>query len=142
MISRASEFIDYLFPEPSNPFLTVFPEQVFINGLTQNQELDFVGIKTGDVNQTVIANELLASEVRTFDGQLVFGVEDAELIAGESYEVAFTAEEFEQIQGYQFSLQFDQQLIYFIDLKMGNLPGLSMNNFGLCPTRGDHSFPK
>ncbi len=122
---------DFLFPEPSNPFLTIFPEQEFINGLSQNEEIDFVAIKIGDVNQTVVPNGLLAPEERDFKGQLVFGVEDVEISANETYEVAFTAENFEQIQGYQFSLQFDQQLVSFIDLKMGSLPGLSLANFGL-----------
>ncbi len=44
---------DYVFPNPSDPFASVFPEQKVFNGLTANLiEQDFVGIKIGDLNHS------------------------------------------------------------------------------------------
>jgi len=40
----------YQFPDPSNPWLEAVPELVSINGATEDQEVNFIGVKIGDVN--------------------------------------------------------------------------------------------
>jgi hypothetical protein len=122
---------DFVFATPENPFASVFPEQVYINGLTENQEHDFVAIKVGDVNSSAIANTLLGGDDRNFAGKLILNVKDKSLYEGQTYQVAFTAENFEALQGYQFSLFFDKEYLTVIDLVPGKLPGISMSNFGL-----------
>ena len=84
----------FVFPVPTNPFATIFPEAVYINGLTSEEQHDFVGVKIGDVNGSAIANDLVQAEDRTFVEDLVFTVKDQELKAGETYEVAFQATNF------------------------------------------------
>lgn len=73
---------------------------------------------------------MLGSDPRTVENQLVFGIKDLDLRVGQSYLVPFTAENFNGLEGYQFSLFFDSELVNFIDLKTGKLPSLSMSNFG------------
>jgi hypothetical protein len=121
----------YVFPVPTNPFASIFPEEVYINGLTAEEQHDFVGVKIGDVNGSAVANAMAGADDRTFVDDLVFNVADQELKAGESYEVTFKAENFAAIHGYQFTLNFDQSALEFVSVNAGELNNLNDNNFGL-----------
>ncbi len=122
---------DYVFPDPANPFAATFPEVTNINSLTPEEVHDFVGIKIGDLNGSVQANLLAEADDRTVTEDLVFGLEDQHLKAGQTYEVAFTAADFESIHGYQFSLNFDASKLSFEGVEAGALSDLSARNFGL-----------
>ncbi len=55
----AWRFVDaaYTFPNPLNPFQEAFPESIIVNEVTQDiTNLDFIGIKIGDVNGSAITN--------------------------------------------------------------------------------------
>jgi len=97
-------FVDksFVFPEPSNPFKTPFPENKSLPALA-NPALaqDFVAVKVGDVNGSSVANSLASSEDRTA-GTLLFDVQDRTVKAGEEFEVTFRAAN--KVQGYQFTL--------------------------------------
>lgn len=46
---------DFVFPNPADPFTTAFPEAANINDFTVDMlDVDFIGIKTGDVNESAI----------------------------------------------------------------------------------------
>jgi hypothetical protein len=48
---------DYVFPNPLNPFVEDFPESVQLNELVQDKlDVNFIGIKIGDVNGSAITN--------------------------------------------------------------------------------------
>jgi len=57
-------FVDksYVFPDPSNPFATVFPESIIVQNIQSPVSAEFVGIKVGDVNNTAVANASLLTE--------------------------------------------------------------------------------
>jgi Cohesin domain len=120
----------FVFPQPNNPFATLFPEAVFINSLAASEEHDFVGVKVGDVNGSAVPNAFAATDDRTFVDDLVFQVKDQELKAGQTYEVAFRTENFEAIHGYQFTLNFDKQALTFAGLRAGDLTNMTESNFG------------
>ncbi|MBK7936581.1 MAG: T9SS type A sorting domain-containing protein [Lewinellaceae bacterium] len=93
---------DFVFPQPNNPFATQFPETKSVADV-QNDQLadDFVGVKIGDVNNTVIANSLMSTDDRA-TSTLLFDLQDRKVKAGELFEVTMTAAE--KVQGYQFTL--------------------------------------
>ena len=123
---------DYVFPDPTNPwFGGTFPELYSINGMTENWLTNFVAIKKGDVNHSAVPNSLLSGDDRSRAGTLNLEVEDIQMRAGETYEVEFKAKNFNQLFGYQFSLDFDENAVEFNDLSVGNLNNLSEGNFGL-----------
>ncbi|MFT4663765.1 MAG: hypothetical protein ACI9XB_000706, partial [Gammaproteobacteria bacterium] len=122
----------FAFPIPTNPFASIFPEEIALNGLTANEQHDFVGVKVGDVNGSATANAMADAEARTFVGDLVLEVKDQELKAGGTYEVSFRANNFEAMHGYQFTLNFDQDAISFAGAKPGALPNMNESNFGLA----------
>ncbi|MFZ1496945.1 MAG: cohesin domain-containing protein, partial [Saprospiraceae bacterium] len=126
-------FVDasYTFPNPANPFTQTFPEVYDINNLTQEgMNMNFVGVKVGDVNNSAQASNLLGSEDRNANGSLKLQVKDQTVNAGETFTVNFTAKDFTNIAGYQFTLNFDTRALELADVKAGELAGLTTDNFG------------
>ncbi|MBK8425770.1 MAG: hypothetical protein IPL27_07215 [Lewinellaceae bacterium] len=82
---------------------------------------DFVGVKIGDVNGTVIANSLQSVEDRTA-ATMLFDVQDRTVKAGEVFTVHFKGAE--RVQGYQFTMNFNglevQDIIPGKDMKLDN----------------------
>jgi hypothetical protein len=117
----------YAFASVNNPW--GFPEKIDISSLTQDElNRDFVGIKIGDVNGTVVPHSLLGAETRDNGNSLKFRTEDRQMKAGEEAVVEFTAENFRNIEGYQFSLA-----LRGVELKGVNSGVLKVteNNFGM-----------
>jgi hypothetical protein len=125
-------FVDkaYTFPNVQNPFMGVFPENISIaEALTHQFGQDFVGVKIGDVNNTVVSNSLMMSDDRSA-GTLLFDVEDRDVKAGEVFEVTFKAGD--KTQGYQMTLNLNGLAVS--DLSQGDKVGsdkVSESNFGV-----------
>ncbi len=97
-------FVDYSyqFSNPANPFASPFPENKTLTGIQSSQwDQDFVAVKIGDVNQSVIANTRQTTTDRT-TGTFLLNVQDRKVQAGESFDLTFHAAEI--VQGYQFTL--------------------------------------
>jgi len=125
-------FVDenFIFPDPTNPFESTFPEFYTINNLESSMEnINFVAIKTGDVNGSANTNGLQNADTRT-DGILNLILEEQTLETGEEYLIDFTAKDFEHLLGYQFTMAFDKDQIEVLDVQPGALPRLSKENFG------------
>ena len=74
----------YIFPNPQNPFASVFPERVLPEVPTRN---DFIAIKIGDLNLNALPpGQLQAAEDRSAP-ILPVAVADREVVAGEVFEV-------------------------------------------------------
>jgi hypothetical protein len=123
----------FTFPDASNPFATVFPEIIAINNLDQMyMENNFIAIKIGDVNHTATTNNLLGTQVRDFTGSLIFQTKEQTLVAGETYDVAINAQDFETLLGYQHTISFDNKTLEFAGLENGKLADLTEANFGFA----------
>ena len=124
--------MDYVFPNPTNPWTEAFPEVINVNGLQTGGELlaDFFAIKIGDINGSAQPNALLGSEERGANEQLLLDIEDRSIEAGESFDLSFTANEFTQVLGYQFGLSFDKEAVSFVQTGSGSII-TSDANFGL-----------
>ena len=121
---------DHLITNPSNPYS--FPESRSINNLSQHElNLNFRGIKIGDINTNTIPNNLLETEVRNPSSVLYFEVENQFVKKGEEIKIAFQAKDFQAIQAFQASFEFDTKALSFISWKKANLQGLETNSFGL-----------
>jgi len=83
------------------------------------------------LNGSAEVDELLGSvDTRTFDGDLVFHLEDKQVQVGEEFTVDFKAKDFNNTLGYQFTLGFDNNKVEFVDLAT-NLTKMDTDNFGL-----------
>ena len=115
----------YSFPNASNPFQTQFPENISVAQAMNHQfGEDFVGVKIGDVNNTVVANTLMVSDDRNA-GTLLFDVEDRDVAAGQVFEVKFKASE--KSQGYQMTLNLHGLEVSSIE----ESDKVKANNFGV-----------
>ena len=135
-------FVDkqFVFPDPDNPFKTVFPENKTAAAVQSSKlEEDFVAVKIGDLNNSVVANSLMSAEDRT-EGTLLFDVGptptlpggkggatngEGSVAAGQEFELRFKAAE--AVQGYQFTLNYND--LQVLDVLPGE--GMTKDNFGL-----------
>jgi hypothetical protein len=117
---------DHVFGNAQEPWN--FPEVLNYNNLDQDDLFaDFVAVKIGDVNGTAQTNDLMDTEDRSFDGSLKLNLEDRSLKAGEKATIEFTTDDIELL-GYQFTLNFDQEVLELIDI----VEGVAQDeNFGL-----------
>ena len=91
----------------NNPANEAFGEMYSINNHSEDMEnMDFIGVKIGDINGNAQANSLLGAESRNTFGTLTLTTADRFVEVGELVTVTFNAQAIEQIQGYQFTLDF------------------------------------
>ena len=131
-VSESWRFIDadYVFPQPNNPWSATFPE--FIrqsNAQATDMNLDFIGVKIGDVNCSAIPGQYTGSEQRSFVETLYMNIDNQDFEDGEVIEVEFKASDFVSMNGFQYSLSFDDDLLEYVDFGKGML-AVSENNFG------------
>ena len=122
-------FVDkgYVFPDPSNPWSEEFPEVININNIPSSVlDADFVAVKVGDVNGNATTNLNAGVEERTSANWTLIA-DDKKVEKGEEVTVSFTAAD-AKVLGYQFTLNFDPEVLEFVDI----VPGLAtVENFGL-----------
>ncbi len=123
----------YEFPDPANPFAAVFPEVLNYNDLIGEWDRsDFVAIKVGDVNSSARVSTLVGGAPRSVAGTFEISLEDQQLESGNEYKVVFQGD-LSEVQGYQFSLNFDPSALELVDLIEG---AVTDDHFGLFAEEG------
>jgi len=128
--NKSWRFIDksYKFSNANNPLNESFPESYEVVGLSQKMNVDFVGVKVGDVSGNVSTNNISVSEVRSSSPlKLMSSVninEGSNIIALE-----ITSENFSDLNGFQTTLEFQNNEMEFIGVEGGVLE-FSQNNIG------------
>jgi len=109
-----------------SPITENYSQVTQITDLRQDTRADFVAIKMGDVNGNARPSSLIAAEARTITKTFEIFTEDKWIKAGESYDLTFSTKQLADIQGYQFTLAYD-------DLKVDRLTSslMDIGNFGL-----------
>lgn len=114
------------FSNPANPWAGDLREIISINNLpSQEVVADFIGVKVGDVNGSALANGLMSIDERS-RGSFAFDVEDVNMVAGNTYNVEFTAQDVAQVAGYQGTFTFGES-IELVDITYG---AAKEGNFG------------
>ncbi len=123
---------EFAFPDLQNPFATAFPETIKVDSLLPNGLLsyDFVGIKTGDLNNSALPNAAVPAEDRNA-GTLWFELDNRRLQTGETFSITFRPDE--PPVGFQFTLEHPG-----LDLirMLRDSEGLDVSYFGVF----DHAF--
>jgi len=109
-----------------NPISENFPEVIQVADLQHDLEMDFVAVKIGDVNGNARTNSLQIAEDRSPINSFEITTTDRYLKVGEQVSVTFTTNQINDIQGYQFTLAYE-------NLKLEKLhSGIAgVENFGL-----------
>ena len=108
-------------------------ERVYLDLSTNMRDGDFVGVKVGDVNNSVKANDNSRSGERRTGEVLSLQTEEGVYRSGDMIELDVTAENFDQLVGYQFTLDFDRSGLEWVGLEAGQLE-VDESNFGLHMT--------
>jgi len=83
-------------------------------------EEDFIAIKMGDVNSSVIANATSTSSESRNAASIEIAYEDQELVIGETFDLTVTANALNDVFGYQFTLETP-------GLELINIAGANIN---------------
>lgn len=125
------KFVDkgYKFPNPKDPFNPMYPSNYVIDHFVSDMpNVDFVAVKIGDVDNSVETG-LNGSTTRS-DAQLTLNAEAKAFTTGEEVEVEFTSAMFNDILGYQFTLNFDAEVLELASIESGVIE-LNDANIGL-----------
>ena len=118
----------YQFLDPDNPFGENYPETYDINSLEQNLFIDFVGVKMGDVNLSSDPNSNSSTEIRTNEADIIFDIQP--VVRGSDIIYDFTASHFIDIEGFQFTLNFDEHGLDFTGVE-ANLLDIDERHIGM-----------
>lgn len=128
-VSKSWRFIrkSYVFPNPNNPFQATFPEDfALVSSQPGVLDMDFVGIKIGDVNFNAVPN-LQAGPVERSAETAAFEVQDRELKAGEIFDLKFSAES--TLDAFQFTLLLNSLKV----IQVLESEKVTKENFNLSP---------
>lgn len=120
---------DYVFDNPQNPFDENWGEVKLITNITSNLNTGFIGMKIGDLNYSASTNLMGESEQRTLDEALTLVVEDIQFQKGETYEVLVRADRINEVDGFQFTLNYDADQMDVLNVRPAALPSFGTGNF-------------
>ncbi len=108
------------------PAEEAFTEKIVVNTLQVDQlNVDFVGIKIGDINGSARPNSLAIAAPRHTSKSLDFELENRWVRKGEIVEIPFAVDDLSEIEGLQFALDFKDLRV--VDFKEGIAKGEHFN---------------
>lgn len=120
---------DYTFRDPQTPWKDNWPEKYHIEPFNGDMKIDFVGMKIGDVTGDVAVNG--ADDGNKPRGAMTLFTEDRELTRGERVSIPVTFDQLEEVQGFQFTLEWNFDFLRFARLVPNNGLDIGMENFNL-----------
>lgn len=124
--------------QTNNPLAEDFPEIISVDDvLSEDMALDFIGVKVGDLTGDADPDPLTEDEPATENrSSLAFELQNMELQAGQVYDIPVTAPQLEGMAGFQFGLNYNNELLSYEGLKPGSLAEWNAENVGVFPEDG------
>ncbi|MEI2420387.1 hypothetical protein V6O07_08935, partial [Arthrospira platensis SPKY2] len=120
------------FNDAQNAHTESFPESIVINPMDDDRmDENFVGIKIGDVNNSVRANSQSFQQGTSRSRGMELIAAEQNLKAGNEYTVSFRSEDIANVEGYQFTLNFNTSKVSFVGYNAGAL-NVTDDNFGFA----------
>ena len=120
---------DFMFQDPSNPWLGQMPEEFYIPELLQDTSVDFIGVKIGDVDNTALfVNSDTDLNKKTI---LDFDAEQLALEQGDIVTVNVTSKAYNQLLGWQGTIEFKPSQLEILEIVPQALGAITMSNFNL-----------
>ena len=121
ILDKSSSFAD-----ESDPFISELVEDYMIYNFTSDMEVDFVGVKVGDVNNSASLNSDHLNLRASSNGHIV--IEEQFLAANHIHEIILDVSE-SDIQGFQYAIDIDMESLELLDWELSD--GLSEDNINL-----------
>ena len=111
------KFIDkqYSFDHPEDALLHQYPMSYTLKPLLSNMNIDFTGIKIGDVNESAKASDVAKVETRSSE-KLIIDVEELPHTNDDEIILSFSARDIERYEGFQFTINFNADALQFVGL--------------------------
>lgn len=114
--------IEHEFINELNPWQEKFAENYEIQNLSTNMDVDFIGVKIGDVNGTAITNSQENNAgIASNRWPLVLELGDVNLAKDELVTIPIYSRNYEGISGWQTSLEFDSDKVEIVEVKSASL---------------------
>ncbi len=115
---------NYVFPIPTHPFSPQFPESITASNLQDSLvNQDFFGVKIGDVADPSTATPPALNTS--------FSLENLNACnPGDTVTFHLSVADFQNIRGFQFTLEWDANVLDFLSASNFNLVGLTNNSIG------------
>jgi hypothetical protein len=120
---------DYQFINPNAPLDEAFPESYAIDNLITDMEIDWVAVKVGDVNNSVVLSATGETTENRSDKSLSLFTDNVTFSKGELVSVPFKATNSTSLIGYQFTLDFDSETLEYQGFDSNSIE-LANSNFG------------
>jgi uncharacterized repeat protein (TIGR01451 family) len=95
----------YSFPDPKDPFTGIIPEKYYIESLNADMHINWVGVKTGDVNNSYVSNAKSGNTQGRSAG-LYFSLPEQQLVSGKNIIPVYATNDAD-LAGFQISLPFN-----------------------------------
>lgn len=96
----------YVFPYPNNPWYETYPEKFKDDKvMKQNMDVDFIGIKMGDLNNTATATNFNNNETRSQWAPMNFYTNDKIIQADQLSEIIIRSNQAQNLESCQFTLE-------------------------------------
>ncbi|NNE25220.1 MAG: DUF11 domain-containing protein, partial [Saprospiraceae bacterium] len=121
---------DYTFVDPYNPFLNDIKEDYEITTFDSSMEINFIGVKIGDVNNSVVANAQDNVIEGRSAGRFEFVLAEQKIKKGEITAIQFNANNLSSIDGYQYTLELDMDKAEILSFRPID-PSVSFQNVNI-----------
>lgn len=121
---------NFVFPNPQNPFQTIFPESANLPNAAADSsyQISFNAIKIGDLDCDAWPGLQAPSQDRGLPMRSL-SLPDAILRKGEITSISLQIPERGHWTGLQFGLRFDPEKVEILGIQASNLPGLDAKSF-------------
>lgn len=115
---------------------TLFEVCFDANGLNTSTDIDFTGLEIIDNNSTIAPSTGTAGTVTINQGTVItsdftLSVESSSVDAGDMVCIPLEVDNFDNILGMEFNIEYDPAVLRFTEVKDFNLQDLSASSFGL-----------
>lgn len=116
---------------PNAPSWLFDPNEIEVSNLGELGDLTFTAIKIGDLNGSANPNDLLVTTERNRPQTMMLSTQDQQFSEGENIQVLISSADLYSIQGYQFSIAFDEKVLTLLDNELRNFNQLFGGHFNL-----------
>ncbi|GAB5553093.1 MAG: hypothetical protein Sapg2KO_26840 [Saprospiraceae bacterium] len=128
---------NYAFPDPSNPWLEVFPEVAIIEEIEALNDIGFIALKVGDVNASAQTNSSTGNTDPRSQETQYLKVDEIAMQRGAVYSVPIRIADIERMQGLQGTFLFDASVVQLQDI---DYELINPQEVGLMLDEGKFSF--
>ncbi len=120
---------EFEFIDARNPWLEAFDEFYVIDNLSTNVDIDFIGVKVGDVNDSVDATSGRGRIEDADEGNVVFAQRHKHFADDDIAKIVISNQAAFAIQGWQGTLEFDPSALEILDVNPLEADVSLENNF-------------